>query len=73
MPLHDDRAVYLKRAEEARALATCASSFVAMDELLDIAAAWRALAAEAERLAAPVSIVTVARPRTKPLRLPDAA
>jgi hypothetical protein len=50
MPKDDQKAVYLQRAAEARSRATCASNFIIMDEYLDIAAAWRALAAEASQL-----------------------
>lgn len=66
--MSDKSTEYLRRAEEVRTLATCASSFVAMDELLDIAAAWRALAAEATRLAA-APVMQVVRPRAKTIRL----
>lgn len=66
-PIEDKAVEYLRRADEARNLATFASSFVAMDELMDVAAAWRALALEYRRLATPV--VKMVRPRTKNIQL----
>lgn len=69
MAFQDKTAEYLRRADEARTLATFASSFVAMDELMDVAAAWRALALEAKALTVVTPVVRVAPPHAKNIRL----
>ena len=63
MTNNDQSADYLQRAAAARAQAASASNFMAMDELLDIAAAWRALAVEADKLK------VRAQPSEKPLTI----
>lgn len=68
----DLSADFLQRATEARGKATSASNYFLMDEYLDIAAAWRTLAAEAERLSVERGrpIAFTPRPSLGPLRPP---
>jgi hypothetical protein len=68
----DLSADFLQRAIDARGKATCASNYFLMDEYLDIAAAWRALAVEAERLSVERGrpIAFTPRPSPDPLRPP---
>ena len=68
----DLSADFLQRATEARGKATSAANYFLMDEYLDIAAAWRALAAEADGLAMARArlIAFTPRPAARPVARP---